>query len=212
MTNPAPEEDLPLFPLATVVFPHALLPLQIFELRYLQMMGECERTGTGFGVVTLTRGREVHRPGGPPEAFEPIGTRMQLLQVQRPQPGLLHIWCRAIDRFEILQSHQRSDGLWRAKVQALPEEPQVAVPEHLQSLSTQMQHALNRLAQQAMDLEPWPKPWQVEDCSWLSCRWAECLPLPTEMKYRLFALQDPLMRLELVGDLIASGQQPATGP
>jgi hypothetical protein len=52
---------MPLFPLGTVLFPGALLPLQLFELRYLQMIGECERQGTGFGVVTLTQGREVHR-------------------------------------------------------------------------------------------------------------------------------------------------------
>ena len=63
--TPSPQvlTELPLFPLGTALFPGALLPLQLFELRYLQMIGECERQGTGFGVVTLTQGREVHRPG-----------------------------------------------------------------------------------------------------------------------------------------------------
>jgi Lon protease-like protein len=44
-SSPAPENptpiELPLFPLGTVLFPGALLPLQLFELRYLQMIGEC---------------------------------------------------------------------------------------------------------------------------------------------------------------------------
>ncbi len=80
-TSPETLTELPLFPLGTVLFPGALLPLQLFELRYLQMIGECERQGTGFGVVTLTQGREVHRPGEA-EQFEAIGTRVQGLAVR----------------------------------------------------------------------------------------------------------------------------------
>ena len=83
----AGSETLPLFPLGTAVFPGSLLPLQIFELRYLQMIGECERQGTRFGVVTLTRGGEVYQPGGPAEQFETIGTRMRLEKVQNPPPA-----------------------------------------------------------------------------------------------------------------------------
>jgi Lon protease-like protein len=203
----AETHTLPLFPLGTAVFPDSLLPLQIFELRYLQMIGECERQGTHFGVVTLTRGSEIHRPGTPLEAFEPIGTRMRLEKVQRPRPGVLHIACRALDCFEVLQTRQRGDGLWLGEVRALPPEPALQVPEHLHYLSTQMVDALSRL--QAPQPEPqqeplpWPTPWQPQDCAWLSHRWGELLPLPTTMKYRLLALREPLLRLELVGDMVS---------
>ena len=199
---------LPLFPLGTAVFPGSLLPLQIFELRYLQMIGECERQGTHFGVVTLTRGGEVHQPGGPAEQFEPIGTRMRLEKVQRPRPGLLHISCRALDSFEVLQTQQRSDGLWLGQVRPLPAEPTLPVPEHLRYLAGQMQDALQRLQDDATDPKPWPHPWHLDDCSWLSQRWGELLPLPPAMKYQLLALREPLMRLELVGDMV-SPQGPA---
>lgn len=199
----AATRQLPLFPLGTAVFPGSLLPLQIFELRYLQMIGECERQGTPFGVVTLTRGGEVHQPGGPAEQFEPIGTRMHLEKVTRPRPGMLHIWCRAQDSFEVLHTQQRSDGLWLAEVRDLPPEPALAVPEHLSYLSTQMLDALQRLQDPAMDPVPWPQPWLADDCAWLSQRWSELLPLPTAMKYRLLALREPLMRLELVGDMVS---------
>lgn len=201
--NSQPNNALPLFPLGTAVFPGSLLPLQIFELRYLQMIGECERQGTPFGVVTLTRGAEVHQPGGPVEQFEPIGTHMRLEKVTRPRPGMLHIWCRAQDNFEVLQTQLRSDGLWLAQVRDLPPEPALAVPEHLRYLSSQMLDALQRLQDPAMDPMPWPQPWQIDDCAWLSQRWAELLPLPTAMKYRLLALREPLMRLELVGDMVS---------
>lgn len=203
--------DLPLFPLGTVVFPGALLPLQIFELRYLQMVGECERLGLPFGVVTLRQGSEVHRPGQA-ESFETLGTLMQLEKVERPRPGLLHIWCRALGRFEVLQASQRSDGLWRASARSLPPEPAIQVPEHLHYLSTQMTEALHKLAREPLVVEPWPQPWQPEDCAWLSHRWGELLPLPAAMKYRLFALQEPLLRLELVGDMISPEKTTGSAP
>ena len=116
-------QALPLFPLGAAVFPGTLLPLRIFELRYLQMVGECERLNKPFGVVTLTQGSEVHRPGTPAERFEPIGTLMRLEKIERPHPGLLHIGCRAVDTFEVLGQSQRGDGLWLGEVRVLAPEP-----------------------------------------------------------------------------------------
>jgi Lon protease-like protein len=205
---PSPEAltELPLFPLGTVLFPGALLPLQLFELRYLQMIGECERQGTGFGVVTLTQGREVHRPGTAAEQFEALGTRVQIERIERPQPGLVMVWCRGVDKFRIEATQQRSDGLWLGGVQTLPPEPAVQVPEDLQHLSVQMHEALTQLSAQPSVVPPWHEAWRLQDCSWLSHRWGELLPLPLQMKYRLFALQEPLMRLELVGDWVAPAE------
>jgi Lon protease-like protein len=180
-----------------------LLPLQLFEVRYLQMIGECERQGTGFGVVTLTQGREVHQPGAAAEQFEAMGTRVQIERIERPQPGLVKVWCRGVEKFRIEATQQRSDGLWLGRVQALPPEPAVQVPEDLQHLSAQMHEALTQLSAQPSVLPHWPEAWRLQDCCWLSHRWGELLPLPLQMKYRLFALQEPLMRLELVGDMVA---------
>ncbi len=202
-SSPSVLTELPLFPLGTVLFPGALLPLQLFELRYLQMIGECERQGTGFGVVTLTQGREVHQPGAAAERFEPMGTRVQIERIERPQPGLVMVWCRGVEKFRIASTRQRSDGLWLGQVQALPPEPEVQVPEDLQHLSAQMHEALTQLSQQPSAVRHWSEAWRLQDCSWLSNRWGELLPLPLPMKYRLFALQEPLMRLELVGDMVA---------
>lgn len=204
--SPAPWEELPLFPLGTVLFPGALLPLQLFELRYLQMIGECERQGSGFGVVTLTQGREVHRPGTAEEQFENIGTRVKIERIERPQPGLVMVWCRGIEKFKLQAPQQRSDGLWTSQVQALPPEPAVQVPEDLQHLSTQMHEALTQLNEQPSVVPHWAEAWRLQDCSWLSHRWGELLPLPLQMKYRLFALHEPLMRLELIGDMVTAAK------
>jgi Lon protease-like protein len=206
---PSPEDvsPLPLFPLGTVLFPGALLPLQLFELRYLQMIGECERQGTGFGVVTLSQGREVHRPGEAAEQFEAMGTRVQIERVERPQPGLVKVWCRGVEKFRIETTQQRSDGLWLGRTQALPPEPAVQVPDDLQHLSVQMHDVLTELSAQPSAVPHWPQAWRLQDCSWLSNRWGELLPLPLQMKYRLFALQEPLVRLELIGDMVAPSER-----
>ena len=58
-------QSLPLFPLGSVLFPGGLLPLRIFEVRYLDMIGKCHKTGAPFGVVSLTEGVEVRRPASP---------------------------------------------------------------------------------------------------------------------------------------------------
>jgi len=57
--------SLPLFPLDTVLFPGGWLPLRVFEVRYLDMIGRCQRAGAPFGVVALAQGQEVRTPGAP---------------------------------------------------------------------------------------------------------------------------------------------------
>ena len=74
---PSPALSLPLFPLGTVLFPGGWLPLQIFEVRYLDMVQRCHARGEPFGVVTLSEGSEVQRPAGEPgQAF---AQRLRLL-------------------------------------------------------------------------------------------------------------------------------------
>lgn len=50
--------SLPLFPLNTVLFPGCILDLQIFEARYLDMIGRCMKKGEGFGVVCILDGED----------------------------------------------------------------------------------------------------------------------------------------------------------
>lgn len=66
-----------------------------------------------------------------------------------------------------------------------------------------MRKALLQLCTPPRPVQAWPEPWPLDDCAWLSDRYGELLPLPVQMKYRLLALPDPLLRLELIGDLVA---------
>lgn len=196
--------ELPLFPLDTVLFPQGLLPLRIFEVRYLDMIKRCHQSSTPFGVVSLTEGSQVQQPGGTGEQFNRIGTLARIVELTSPQAGLMLVRCQGEQRFSVQRSEKLRHGLWVADAELLPADALVQVPSDLQS-SVQM---LRKLVQQLKDKQvpadqmPLLPPYQFDDCSWVANRWCEMLPLPVEVKQQLMTLDNPLVRLELVGDLL----------
>ena len=84
-------QELPLFPLNTVLFPGGVLPLRIFETRYLDLISACLRNDSGFGVVTIQEGGEA---GGPTTHIHPVGTLARIVdfdQGRHAQPmGCFH--------------------------------------------------------------------------------------------------------------------------
>src|SRR3954451_10134705 len=116
--------SLPLFPLGTVLFPGGFLPLRIFEVRYLDMIGKCRKAGAPFGVVSLTQGSEVRQPGGH-EAFSTVGTLATISDYDSPRPGLMMIRAAGAQRFRIHASDQLKHGLWVADVEQLPPDLEV---------------------------------------------------------------------------------------
>lgn len=206
--------QLPLFPLQSVLFPGGWLPLRIFEVRYLDMIGRCHKAGAPFGVVCLSEGSEVRRvdPAAPPtgdafakEVFHPVGVLARIESLEKPQPGLFVIRCRGQQRFQVQRRHQLPHGLWVADVRLDEPDAVVPVPDHLASTREVLQRVLQSLQERhadALDQLPVQPPYQWDDCGWLANRWAELLPAPTELKQRLMALDSPLLRLELVADLL----------
>ena len=196
-------QHLPLFPLGTTLFPGGLLPLRIFEVRYLDMIGKCHRHGAPFGVVTLSAGEEVLRPDSEGEAFYPVGTLARIEALDSPQPGLMLARCLGLQRFRILRQERLRHGLWTADVARIEPDAAVRLPDELHSTT----QALQRLMQ-TLSLHPpanWPgfaPPHQFDDAGWVANRWCELLPLPHAAKQRLLALDSPLLRLELVSDLL----------
>ena len=212
MTDTLALQSLPLFPLGTVLFPGGYLPLQIFEVRYLDMIGKCFKTGAPFGVVSLNRGSEVRQaPGGAPggdnfaeEIFYPTGTLARITQLSRPQPGLMLIQCTGEQRFTVSNHHLMKHGLWVADVTLLPDDPQVTIPPDLKAVANTLKRVIDTLHEQHLAAEQMPiqPPYQLDDCAWVANRWCELLPMSLELKHRLMALDNPLVRLELVGDLL----------
>jgi Lon protease-like protein len=199
-------QSLPLFPLGTVLFPGGLLPLRIFEVRYLDMIRRCQKTGAPFGVVCLTQGQEVRQPEAGQEGFSTVGTLATLAEVETPQPGLMMIRAHGTQRFRIQSSQQLKHGLWVADVTQIDEDLPVTVPDDLQATADALGRLLETLQAQTQETGgemPARTPWQLQDCGWVANRWCEMLPLATPLKQRLMELDNPLVRLELVGDLLA---------
>ena len=203
MTATLTLQSLPLFPLSTVLFPGGLLSLRVFEVRYLDMIAKCRKAGAPFGVVSLTEGGEVRQPGTT-EAFAQVGTLATLVDVENPQPGLMLVRATGAQRFRITASDQLKHGLWVADVERLTADVPVPVPEDLQPVANALQRLIQSLEMRADAANPLPllPPWRLDDCGWVANRWCELLPLPVALKQRLMELDNPLVRLELVSDVL----------
>lgn len=210
-----PEVSLPLFPLQTVLFPGGVLPLRIFEVRYLDLIGRCHKEGAPFGVVSLTQGREVRQPRQAqtpaaigddfePEAFHAVGTLAHIVELERPQPGLLLIRCSGGRRFRLRQSRQLKHGLWVGDADWLPDDEPVPVPPDLVPVRLGLERLLQHMQTQVSraDELPLQPPYRWDDCGWLANRWGELLPVSPQLKQQFMALENPLVRLELVADLL----------
>ena len=196
-------QSLPLFPLSAVLFPEGLLSLRVFEVRYLDMIAKCRKAGAPFGVVSLTQGSEVRQPGVQ-EAFARVGTIATIEECKQPQPGLMLVRASGAQRFRITASDQLKHGLWVADVERLPADLPVPIPEDLQPTAVALQRLIHSLQLKPGDGEPLPlmPPWKLDDFGWVSNRWCELLPVPVALKQRLMELDNPLVRLELVSDVL----------
>jgi Lon protease-like protein len=188
--------DLPIFPLSTVLFPGGVLPLRIFEARYMDMVRDCMQREAPFGVCLITRGGEV----GEPAEHEPIGTLAHIRGWDMEQLGLLQLRTVGGARFRILDRRVGGNGLIRASVDELPDDPRVEVPDEMAECAM----LVHRLIDDLRAREPDPdrrmiaEPPDVESAAWVANRLAEFLPIPNPAKHKLMALDEPLVRLSLV--------------
>jgi uncharacterized protein len=204
--------SLPLFPLGTVLYPGGLLPLRIFEVRYLDMVRKCHKHGAPFGVIALNRGSEVQRPAGDGasgeafanESFDTVGTLASITDFSAPQPGLMVIRCTGLQRFTVRRSEKLKHGLWVADVARLPPDQQVPVPADLRQVAEALGKLIRTLQDKGIPVDdlPMQTPYQLDDCGWVANRWCELLSLPLEIKQRMMVLDNPLLRLELIGDML----------
>ena len=185
--------QLPLFPLQTVLLPGGPLQLQVFEARYLDMVGRCMRTGMPFGVVRIVEGSEA----GAISDIAAIGTSARIVDFQTLEDGLLGILCQGERRFRIHARSQLADGLNCAEVEWLEEAGRVCVPERLQPLVPLLREALGQLKTIGRFMAP-----DYEDACWVGYRIAELLPLDQKLLQRLLESDDPIARLDLLAPLI----------
>ena len=197
-------DTLPIFPLGTVLFPGGVLPLRIFEARYMDMARECLKTDSAFGVCLITRGNEV----GQPADHEAQGCLAMIREWDMPQLGLLRIRTVGSQRFEILQRELQADGLIRAQIRLLAADPELPVPAPFGMLPQLVQRIVTDLVEEEED--PLKRmiadPYRYDDAAWVGNRLSEFLPLSMATRQRLMTLTDPLLRLSLIQQVLEQHQ------
>ena len=199
-STPAVLADLPLFPLHTVLFPGGLLPLKIFEARYLDMARECLREKTPFGVCMLKSGAEVAQPDDPavPEA---IGCLAEIEQCDVEAFGMLLIRAHGTRRFRLLSHRVEPDGLLVGMAEPLPDDVPLEGNQHLAKFGAcaeVLERVIATIRERDASSVPFAEPFRFDDPSWVSNRLAEVLPIPLRARQKLMELPDAGARIDVV--------------
>jgi uncharacterized protein len=189
--------DLPLFPLNTVLFPGGLLPLKIFEQRYMDMAKGCLRDGSAFGVCAIQQGREVGTPAVPAR----VGCIARIIEWDMPQLGVLQVLTQGEQRFRVHSFEDNGAGLLIGAVEALENEPSTVISEEFSVLNK-----YGREFSAYTDDRFKPSAEQLADAVWLGYRLSELLPLPLALKQHLLELTDPNARLRILRKLLEGGE------
>ena len=188
--QPAPVRlEIPLFPLDTVLFPGGVLPLKIFEQRYLDMAAACMKEKQSFGICLIATGKEV---GGVAEPHA-VGTLAEIAAWEMEQLGILMVTARGGKRFRILEKSADREHLLHATVEIIADNGPLPLPPERQRL-------LPLLRRIASDIGPtrFPEPHRYDDAEWVGYRITEILPVQNLAKQKLLELEDPLSRLEIL--------------
>ena len=183
-----PPDTLPLFPLKTVLFPGGVLPLRVFEPRYMDMVTRCMREHTPFGVCLIAAGEEVGEAAVP----HPVGTEALIERWDMEQPGVLELLVRGGRRFRIVDHELERDGLLVGSVCWLEEPPAEPVPAAQAELLPLLRSIVEELGDRL------PPPHDFDDAAWVGARYIELLPIPLLAKQKLLELDDILSRLEIL--------------
>jgi len=189
--------ELPLFPLSTVLFQGGVLPLQIFEPRYLDMVSRCMREDAPFGVVLIRSGSDIWQPGTDgPDLFQ-IGTQARIVDFNQLGNGRLGITVRGERKIRVREIWEQPDHLLIGRVSYLPEEPALQVGEEHKALVELLEQLLTHPSVKALGLDI-----DLSDARSVGWRLSELLPIEAEIKQSLLQLQLPRERLSELTRLV----------
>jgi len=180
---------VPIFPLQTVLFPGAMLPLKIFEVRYMDMAKACLKDGSPFGVCLIREGQEVGAPAVP----EAVGCLAHIHDCDMEELGILKVRAAGLERFRVVSTEATRQGLLMGVVERLGAEPEAPDSPGLAECAEFLRKVIAGIGP-----ERFLEPFRYEDASWVSFRLAEILPLKTEAKQKMLELTDAMLRLAIL--------------
>jgi len=184
---------LPLFPLPALVYPGGLLPLQIFEPRYLRMIKHCLQAGTGFVIVQTAEQGEDGLAG----QFFDIGCYCEVADWHPLPNELLGIDVRGLRKVRIHSHQAEPDNLLIGQCEYLPQEPPMLVSDQHQLLLKLLRDIQKHPVIEMMGLDI-----DYQDATEVGYRLAEFLPFTIEEKQLLLESDSALARLNTIESLI----------
>lgn len=191
---------LPLFPLNTVLFPDGVLPLRVFETRYVDMVRERMKADAPFGVVAIRSGSEVGQAAEP----HAVGTLAHIVEWDMPEFGVLLLNTRGGERFRVIETRTLPSQLIEARTEPVIAAESADAGETLPLCANVLRAVIDELLQRAKAeagqdfISPFPEPHRLDDAGWVANRWAEMLPIPLEDKQALLEMTDSAARLRRV--------------
>lgn len=182
-------EPIPIFPLQTVLFPGALLPLRIFEVRYMDMARDCLKRSSPFGVCLIKEGQEVGAPAVP----EAIGCTATLGECDVEELGILKVVARGGERFRIVASEVGKQGLIMGEVERLEPEADAVEAPGLAECADFLRKLIAGIGPQRF-----AEPYLFDNATWVGFRLAEILPLRNDVKQKLLEVTDATLRLAVI--------------
>lgn len=191
---------LPLFPLNTVLFPDGILPLKVFETRYIDMVRDCMKSNAPFGVVLIKSGQETGAVAEPEE----IGSLALITDWEMPTLGVMMLRTQGGERFRILETRVLPDQRLEARVAMLPADAPLPVSDIHLSCARALKIVIDdvqtkgRAEQGDAFVSPFSMPVRLDSASWVANRWCEILPIPLKARQKLLELGDAQNRLSIV--------------
>jgi len=179
-------ERVPLFPLQTVLFPRSMLPLRIFEARYMDMAKACLKTGDPFGVCLIREGAEVGAPAVP----EAVGCLARIADCDMEELGILKVRAEGLERFRLRESRVEKQGLIVGEIERLEVEPAAPDAQGLADCALFLRKVFAAIGEERFAGDP-----AYEDATWVGFRLAEVLPLRNDVRQKLLELTDAALRL-----------------
>ena len=184
-------EDLPIFPLRTILFPDSKLPLRIFEPRYIDMVSRSMREDSEFGII-------LSRESTDPKMFETYdtGTLAKIIDWDQGGDGLLGITTLGTQKFLLKELNKQEDGLNIGSIERIEKEGDYKPLKEFTHLVELLQAILD-------DVNIYDdNEKRFDSASWISYRFAEILPLRIEDKQKCLEIDDPIIRLNFLEPLI----------
>jgi len=184
-------EDLPIFPLRTILFPDSKLPLRIFEPRYIDMVSRSMRENSEFGII-------LSRESTDPKMFETYdtGTLAKIIDWDQGVDGLLGITTIGTQKFRLKQLNKQEDGLNIGSIERIEKEGDYKPLKEFTHLVQLLEAILD-------DVNIYDENEKnFDSASWISYRFAEILPLRVEDKQKCLEIDDPIIRLNFLEPLI----------